>query len=77
MSFILLYLSLSYFVTVVFLLFEGFILGDPASECFDALQVFVKSLLVEALMVGDALRAVGVDPPWEGELIGEFDGLFE
>ena len=45
---------------------------DPALECLNALKVCIERLLVEALVVGDALRAVGFDDPGEGESIGEF-----
>ena len=50
---------------------------DPPLERFDALEVLVERLFVEALVVGDTLRAVGVDDPGEGELVGEFDRLFD
>ena len=49
----------------------------PVLERFDALEVFVECLLIVALMVGDVLRAVGVDDPGEGESLGEFDCLIK
>jgi hypothetical protein len=51
----------------------AFQLINPASEYFDALQVRVKCLLVELLVVGNVLFAFSVDSPWKWELFGVVD----